>query len=535
MLKVSTLAAAWAIGLCAPAMAAQPDLAAIQTVVVIYAENRSFDNLYGTFPGANGLAEADQAQYAQRDRDGSVSKGLPPIWGGTSAKVIKGAKTVPMPLSQAQTAAYLGTFNHPYPIDALYAQVSKDAGSGLNYVNHDLYHRFYENQMQIDGGKNDGFAAWADSGGMVMGYFRTNETDLPLWGWAKRYVLADNFFQGAFGGSFLNHAYLICSCAMIYPNNGHNPTPGGKDPITSVVEEDGVTLKTAANSPHSMMDGPPEFERSGNLTPDFFAINTMQPAFPPSGNADASQSKVDMQSATTMPPQTETTIGDLLSAAKVDWAWYAGAWGYALSHKPNTNLEGTNIPTFQTHHQPFNYFAVFDPATPSGLANRDAHLRDGGMDGKDFIAAIDAGKLPPVTFYKPQGNLNEHAGYADVASGDQHIADVLQHLQEGPQWSHMLVVVTYDENGGWWDHVAPPKADRFGPGSRVPSLIISPFAKRGTVDHTFYDTTSILRFITHRWQLPVLAGITTRDKALAEHGSPGLGDLTEALSLPAAN
>ncbi len=98
----------------------------------------------------------------------------------------------------------------------------------------------------------------------------------------------------------------------------------------------------------------------------------------------------------------------------------------------------------------------------------------------------------------------------------------------------MLVVVTYDENGGFWDHVAPPKGDRWGPGTRIPAIIISPFAKKGYVDHTPYDTTSILRFITHRFGLPVLPGIAARDAGIAANGNPPLGDLTAALNLPAA-
>ena len=84
----------------------------------------------------------------------------------------------------------------------------------------------------------------------------------------------------------------------------------------------------------------------------------------------------------------------------------------------------------------------------------------------------------------------------------------------------MLVVITYDENGGFWDHVAPPKGDRWGPGSRVPAFIVSPFAKKGFVDHTQYDTTSILRFITRRFDLPVLPGLTpARRRATGERQS----------------
>jgi acid phosphatase len=92
-------------------------------------------------------------------------------------------------------------------------------------------------------------------------------------------------------------------------------------------------------------------------------------------------------------------------------------------------------------------------------------------------------------------------------------------------------VITYDEFGGAWDHIAPPQADLLGPGARIPALIISPFAKRGTVDHTQYDTESILRLITRRFDLEVLPGITQRDHGLAAHGAPLMGDLTNALDL----
>jgi acid phosphatase len=166
-----------------------------------------------------------------------------------------------------------------------------------------------------------------------------------------------------------------------------------------------------------------------------------------------------------------------------------------------------------------------------GTTARAEHLKDGGVDGAEFIKAIDGGTLPQVSFYKPQGNLNEHAGYAAVLAGDQHMADVIAHLEKSPQWPHMLVVVTYDENGGFWDHVAPPKGDRWGPGSRVPALIVSPFARRHFVDHTQYDTTSILRFISRRFGLPELAGNAARDAALKAAGSKPMGDLTKALTL----
>jgi acid phosphatase len=152
-------------------------------------------------------------------------------------------------------------------------------------------------------------------------------------------------------------------------------------------------------------------------------------------------------------------------------------------------------------------------------------------DYQQLVADIAAGRLPSVVFYKPQGNFNQHAGYASIADGDAHIADLVAKLQAGPQWKHMVIVITYDEYGGAWDHVAPPKADLLGPGARIPALVISPLAKKGTVDHTPYDTGSILRLITRRFDLEALPGIVSRDRGLAAHGQPPMGDMTNALQL----
>src|SRR5690348_2176489 len=477
----------------------------IETLVVIYAENRSFDNLYGSFPGANGLQNATPESALQRDRGGTILKELPPIWGGLTGRGVKPVVT------EAQTAHLP---NAPFAIDD---PTGFNVQIGL--VTHDLWHRFYQNQMQIDGGRNDRFVAWADSGALVMGHYEAGPK-LPLWGIAQQYTLADDFFMGAFGGSFLNHFWLICACTPTYPHADTSPAK----PSIAVVEADGVALKIAANSPNSALDGVPKFVADGNLTPDFYAVNTMQPPYQPSAvkpAAGGDPAYADPDAATTLPPQMQKTIGDLLSEKGIGWAWYAGAWRHTLE-----NGNSRPVPNFQYHHQPFNYFADMAP----GTAARAEHLRDGGMNGVEFIKAVDDGVLPPVTFYKPQGNLDEHAGYANVLAGDRHIADVIAHLEKSPQWPHMLILVTYDENGGFWDHVAPPKGDRWGPGSRVPAIVISPFAKRGFVDHTAYDTTSILRFISRRWNLPPLPGVAARDKALVENGNPPMGDLTNALA-----
>lgn len=489
----------------APAAIATGDLSQIQTVVVIYDENRSFDSLYGRFPGAEGLAQAPDSAKLQRDRDGSILPELPPVWGGLTSPGVQPAVT------QAMTAHIP---NGPFAVDD---------PDGLNVADSvltaDLWHRFYQNQMQINHGRNDGFAAWSNVGAMVMANW--DGSRMKMWKIAQRYTLADHFFMGAFGSSFLNHQWLICACAPYYPNADKSPAQ------SLIVETDpsGAQLLIAANSPKSALDGPPKFVHDGDLTPDFYAVNTMQPPYQPSWNPpakDGDPALADPSRPTTLPPQTTATIGDRLSAAGINWRWYSGAWGDVLAHGPKTP-----VPNFQFHHQPFNYYVPYAPGTKA----RAEHLRDGGLAGAALIADIDAGRLPQVSFYKPQGNLNEHSGYADITSGDAHLADLIDHLEHSPQWPHMVVIVTYDENGGLWDHVAPPAGDRWGPGTRIPAIIISPFARKGFVDHTPYDTTSIQRFLNRRFKLEPLPGLKARDEGIRAHGNRPMGDLTAALTL----
>ncbi len=522
----------------------------VSNIVVIYAENRSFDNLYGNFPGANGLSTVVDASgnptssyIPQKDRDGTtVLATLPQTWNGVTAA---GSSVV---ITAAQSA---GLKNAPFSIETGF---TANAGAGAKLdnttVTRDLYHRFFENQMAINGGKNDLFAAWEDAGGLTMGHFDTSAS--PLYKLAQANVLADNFFEGAFGGSFLNHQYLICACAPTYPN----ADTAAAHPTIAVLDKDASGnwlphLTAAATAKASAMDGPPTFQLSGNITPanyfgdnQFYAVNTMQAPYQPSGNAPADLTGNDSAyantaKATTLPPQTQTNIGDLLTARSVDWKWYGGSWNAALTdgkQDPTTarsviyagNANGvatTANVDFQPHHQPFNYYANLDPVAHA--ADRTAHLKD----YTDLVADAAAGTLPPVAFYKPEGVYNQHPGYANLADGDARIADVVSKLQASPQYKNMVIVITYDEFGGAWDHVAPPKGDKIGPGTRIPAIIISPYAKKGTVDHTQYDTASILRLITRRFGLDALAGLTARDTALKANGAPAMGDLTNALDL----
>jgi acid phosphatase len=497
----------------------------VKTIVVIYGENRSFNNLFANFPGVEKpLSAVRPDDYRQRDRDGKVLETLPQCWGGICQVGPQNVDGV----TYATGVQYQENLpNAPYAL--------KGAGGEdlpLNVVTRDLWHVFYQNQMQINGGKNDSFVAWADSGSLTMGYYSQSQYSLRLWDVAKEFVLCDNFFQGAFGGSFLNHQYLVSAKVPFYPDAANSPA---KSQIAVLESSDPLDyrLKPLDKSPASAMTGPPQFGPS-LLTPDGYAVNTMAPPFWPTWLRDKEKpdySQPDL--ANVLVPQTHDHIGDKLSKKGVDWAWYAGAWQVTLdAYKDSAGIP--KIPNFQYHHQPLNYFKQLGPENPD---ERNKRLRDGGLGDESatnkFLADAEAGKLPAVTFYKPQGNLNMHAGYADVAAGDRHIDRAVKILRNSPQWKNMVIVVTVDENGGWWDHVAPPKGDRWGPGTRIPAIVISPFARKGTVDHTVYDTASILRLITRVHGLEKLDGVVERDTAMAARGQAPMGDLTNALHFPA--
>ncbi|MBV9521679.1 MAG: acid phosphatase [Alphaproteobacteria bacterium] len=407
------------------------DLERIQHVIVVYLENHSFDNLFGDFPGANGRQRAGKSA-AQVDADGKPYRTLPAPYDAY--------KKPPGP--DERFPADLA--NRPFLIDRFVAQDERVP---------DLVHRYYQEQMQIDGGKMDRFAAVSDARGLAMGYH--DGSKMLLWRYAKEYTLADNFFHAALGGSFLNHFWTICACTPRYDN-----PPAA---VTAVLRPDG------------------SMEKDGQVTPDGFAINTMQSVYMPHAASITDAARL-------LPPQDAPTIGDRLSEKNVSWAWYSGGWNAALAGDPDAS--------FQYHHQPFAYFRNY----ADGTAAKRQHLKD----ETDFLNDIDADTVPAVVFYKPLGRDNEHPGYTDIASGDRHIAAVIEKIRRSKAWASSVIIVTYDENGGYWDHVAPPRLDRWGPGIRVPTVIISPFAKRRHADHTLYDTTSILRLIEERFGLAPL-------------------------------
>jgi acid phosphatase len=170
----------------------------------------------------------------------------------------------------------------------------------------------------------------------------------------------------------------------------------------------------------------------------------------------------------------------------VSWVWYSHGWDEALEGKP---FEGVHpLPTF------FKKYAF-------GTRQNRLHVKD----ESDLLASLENETLPAVSYVTQLSTYDEHPDHATVEQSEKHIRDLIEKVKHSPEWDKTAIIVTYDDFGGWYDHVLPPEGDRWGPGGRVPMLLISPYARKGYVDHTTYNTTSILKFIEWRYGLKPLA------------------------------
>jgi len=495
-------------------------------LVVIYEENHSFDNLYGTWGSVNGqrvegLADAEQVNTTQVAQNGDaygcllqndVNLTSPTPRNTTCVDFAHGVPASVFTNDPFTIDKYIAADDKTCPAPGVFAQfgvLNGSAGALPGGCTRDIVHRFYQEQYQLNGGKQNRYVTGSDAVGLTMGQYDTK--NLPIYKYlngrnAPKYVIADHFFQAAFGGSFLNHQYLVAARAPKYipttPPGGPAPTI---DPtLYSIVDANGFP-NTAPAYPLYTATGPVKDAQltqacgdaaNPNVACGDFAVNTIQPTNPPFAAGGAKLPLID--------DSQYPNIGDELSAKKIDWNWFSGGWSDAAAGKPG--------PLFQYHHQPLNYWANYAPGQPGRT-----HLKD----ETEFIAAAKAGKLPTVSFVKPYGAENEHPGYASEPDGSDHLVDLLKTILAGPQARDTLVVVTYDEFGGQWDHVSPPAKgsatkgvyDEWGPGTRIPALLVSASFNRSGVDHTVYDTTSILATIEHGLGLQPLS---SRDKAVAD-------------------
>ncbi|EDY18038.1 phosphoesterase [Chthoniobacter flavus Ellin428] len=566
-------------------------LNSIDHIVVVYQENWPFDGLYGSFPGANGIANASAAALSQINRltgsalsgDGPTSYNNPAFVPAAGQPATDQVKNPPVPLT---TDAASGTGDTRVSSSTNTLQ-PYDLGSSINptLTTGDIYHRYWQEQFQIFGtvtnpstgdaeaGNNSGFVTWSDNPGLVMSHY--DATNLPEGLLAQQYTINDNFFHSAFGGSFLNHQFLVSAAAPVYnnmpaSNNGNiayldangafvmntSGTANGKyvrdGSITPVAGDQITVTLNGASTPVTITSANTEAYAgaAGTTFDKHYVVNTTRSVNLGGNGENGLPGNGGTVLVSLLPSQNDSnptnangdtrpyipTIGDQLSANNVSWKWYSGGWTQMLAYS-GSNPSPTTSPSYssvnaslqlQYHHQPFAYFDNYAPfdttnVVPANFVGGFVGTGTGGLtfqqtgvtraqnsaahlqDETNFFTDVTNGTLPAVSFIKPVGVNNEHPGYATLQQGQAHVASIVQALQANPTlWAHTAVIVTYDEHGGRWDHVTPPLRDIWGPGERVPCIIISPLAKKGYVDHTQRDTSSILSTIEQRFGLQSL-------------------------------
>ncbi|MCL2794966.1 MAG: alkaline phosphatase family protein [Microbacteriaceae bacterium] len=455
----------------------------IKHLVVIYGENVSFDHYFGTYPNA---ANTDGTTFTAAKNTPKVN-GLTPALLNNNPNLYNPSRLTP---AQAVTCDQ----NHNYKPE----QEAVDNG---------LMDKFVENTS-----KDTCTGAFGEPG-LAMDYYDGN-TVTGMWNYAQNYAMSDNSWDAGFGPSTPGALNLV---------SGQTHGVTSYSPSSS-------TNPVALSTPDSYTVADPAANGVGTV------INDPDPVY--DDCADTNHT-----STNALAGMSGKNVGDLLNAAGVTWGWFQGGFtpttsaadsstGFAVCGTTHTNVAGVSSADYSAHHNPFEYYK--STSNPHHIA--PASVAEVGHNGQAnhqydmsyFYKALDAGNLPAVSYLKAPEYQDGHAAYSDPIDEQTFDINVINALQKSADWKNTAVVISYDDSDGWYDHVAPTitnssnsatndtticttaaangvKAlggyvDRCGPSQRLPLLVISPYTKANSVDHTVTSQPSILKFIEQNWK-----------------------------------
>lgn len=498
-----------ALGAAALAMApATPSRAAdtaspVEHLVVVFDENVSFDHYFATYPKA---ANTDGTRFTPASDTPRVDNLR------TAGLLAKNPNQYP-PKRLGPRQAMTCDQNHAYSPE----QYAAAAGRADRYV------------QNTDSGKCSG--KLYGEPGLVMDYYDGN-TVTALWNYAQHFSMSDRSFGTTYGPSTPGAINLVSG--QTHGVVSMDPASGTEHP-----------RRTPKPDPYAVAS--PGADGVGTL------INDPDPAYDDcSGNDHTGRGAL----AALQGPN----IGDRLGEEGVSWGWFQGgfrpstAWDGRRGHyakcsgSTHTNAGGARVVDYSPHHEPFQYYA--STANPHHLPPRS--VAEIGHDGPanhqydlaDFDAALRAGRLPAVSFLKAPAYQDGHAGYSGPLDEQHFLVEWINKIQSAPEWRNTAVVIAYDDSDGWYDHAyakplngsldrgkgprgravdgpacrkgpAPAGgfADRCGPGPRQPLLVISPYSKVNTVDHTPTEQTSVLRFVEWNWHTAPIGGASFDSRA----------------------
>jgi phospholipase C len=396
---------------------AHPIANPIKHIVVIMQENRSFDNYFGTYPGANGIPRGTCVPFSP---------------GNPSLGCVK-----------------------PF--------LSTDVISG------DLPHGYQSSVIAYDNGKMDGFMLGENENSKTMSVY-DNRTIPYYWDLAKHYVLADNFFSSVLSYSLPNHWFAIA----------------GQAPATSMFyfmhrPPNNNILNNAENG-SVITEGNPNETESFGVNPN-----------PTSANIRDEIARVYLEES-----NLTKTVADLFMNNSVIHNNNSITWKY-YDHL----VQAGSYKSAVASGRAFEFWNPFSAKGSTYTTNYSPHF----VNRAQIFTDLKTGSFPEVSWVIPSFPISEHAP-ANITTGMNWVKDVLNAIMSSPYWNSTAIILTWDDYGGFYDHVPPPQIDKYGLGFRMPTLIISPYAKPGYIDHTQYQFESMLKFIEWRFNLRPL---TQRD------------------------
>ena len=418
--------------------------------------------------------------------------------------------------------AYAGDTVHQYfqmvqqvdcAVDA--EHVSKDNPTGCL---HDL-------QSAIDTTYSTPVGGTPHDTGQTMEFFNMQNGDAPLFkSLADSYTMSDNYHQPVLGGTGPDSQPLGFADQVFFSDGKGSPaTPAGKniynpDPVAGTLNlytqraqwfncndttQPGIAAITNYLSalPYAVETkcGPGEYWQAVNVNP----------AFTPKGT---------VQTGLVVPPTTQQSIGDVLSAHNIPWKYYSGAF----------NASGTGGPLdglYCNICNPFEYESVY----PSMVAD---HMRD----VTDLFTDLQNGTLPAVSYVKPDGVMDGHPASSKWGLFEAFARNIIELAQSNPkQWAETAIFVTVDEGGGFYDSGFIQPVDFFGTGPRIPMIAVSPFSTGGHISHVYAEHSSFVKFVERNWMLDSTLSDRSRDNLPNpdQHGDhsyvprnmPAIGDL----------
>jgi phospholipase C len=530
----------------------------IHHLIVIVGENRSFDHLFATYQPMRGQRVANLLSEGTIDANGAPGPNANRAiqWQAIDRDRYSIAPTRTSPfelLPRPNTTYAFGRKpNEPderYPADlpSRPFQITRFTAYQNSFTG-DPVHRFFQMWQQFDQGKNDLFpwvattagmgsegkplpAPFTDQsthqGGLAMGFYNMSQGDAPVFKFiADHYAISDNFHQGIMGGTGASFIYLGTGDIAFYSDGNGNPaTPPAElieDPNPSPgsnnwYKRDGYESGSYVNCADQSQPGVAPilaYLRSRHLRSrcdpgHYYLVNNYGPAY------DADGTPIDIKKHPyTLPPQTLPNIAEALSTTGVSWKYYIGGL-----KRPGAKDAWCSI------------------CNPLQYSKRvmTGPLRANIMDVSDFYRDIDNGKLPEVSFVRPYEPYSGHPANSATSAYEYFVLSIANYVIAKPElFATTAIMVTFDEGGGYYDSGYIQTLDFFGDGTRIPLLVISPYVIPGSVDHTYSDHASILKFIEANWGLRPLSPrsrdnlpnpVASPESPYVPSNGPALGDL----------